>query len=90
MRRAGDGDAELTSVVDDAGAQWWGRYCSDGSGRTLGARWCSVTCNRKGEMVSHAFHGGRGNRKQGWQRSAYRSGQEVKGRDNMQGGGLFL
>jgi hypothetical protein len=45
VRRAGDGDVELTDAVDGAGAQWRGRCCSDVSGRTPGARWCSSTCN---------------------------------------------
>jgi hypothetical protein len=41
----GDGDAELTDMIDGAGAQRRGRYYSDGSGRSPGARWCSATYN---------------------------------------------
>jgi hypothetical protein len=47
------------------------------------------TGRRDGELRC-AVHGGRSNKKQGHRRSAYWSGQEVKGVDNMQGEGLLL
>jgi hypothetical protein len=59
-------------------------------GGPLGQGGALQPATQEGGMVSRAIHGGRGHRKQGRRRSAYRSEQEAANMDNMQGGGLLL